>query len=157
MRYGSSYFVDLQSAIAYYATQEIDETAVMQKLAEGAISLGIPPIKERETANVNSENRYEVCDENNNLTILGYEWFDRVNGNSYCRAKLILNGKTVHITDYENGYGDYYVQSAFEWLDKSGLVSPRLQGEAYWQWSERTGITLTSEKSKVTKRQLLAM
>lgn len=91
------------------------------------------------------------------ILILGYSWFDRVNGNSYCRSKIYIDGQLVNTTDVEYGYGGYYIQAALEWLDNSGLVPKREPNEATWSWKNRTGLEVESQLFNVKKRELYSI
>jgi hypothetical protein len=50
------------------------------------------------------------------ITVFGRKWFDKVNGNTYCTAQIMINGITVGKTPFQYGYGDFYMQAASEWL-----------------------------------------
>lgn len=60
--YGTSHFVNRAAAIRYYAIQEGGRKGVAklvdEKLANGEISLGAPPIGHNQTRMVNDEGRY---------------------------------------------------------------------------------------------------
>lgn len=48
-----------------------------------------------------------------NFIVKGAKWFDKVNGNTYCNAKVFdNNGKLLFVTGFEYGYGSYYKQKA---------------------------------------------
>jgi len=92
------------------------------------------------------------------VTIIGRRWFDRIYGNTYFSAAILVNGETVHTIDFEYGHDGQYEQSAMDWLDASGLVAPRKQyanggHEATWQWAEREGITFESHVSDVSRKK----
>ena len=51
--------------------------------------------------------------------VYGKLWFDKINGNTYCNAKIMdENGDTIHYTGYKYGYGSYYLQAAKEYIFK---------------------------------------
>lgn len=56
--------------------------------------------------------------------ILGKKWFDKVNGNTYHSVKIVdlESGETIVRTPRTYGYGEQYVQTAYEELTKLGLV-----------------------------------
>lgn len=56
------------------------------------------------------------------LVIVGRRWFDRVNGNTYHTAEIIVNGQSVHRTGRAYGYGEQYVESAAVWLEQEGYI-----------------------------------
>ena len=94
------------------------------------------------------------------VTVIGRKWFDKVNGNTYFTAEILVNGIHVHSMPYEYGYSDQYIESSLAWLENSGLTPARKQHangshEAYWQWSDREGIDFYSVASYVpTKKEL---
>lgn len=81
------------------------------------------------------------------LSIVGRRWFRRTYGNTYHTATITVDGKIVCTTSMQYGYGDQYVQTAFDWLEANGYLSacPRHKSangssEAPWQWAERAGV-----------------
>lgn len=48
--------------------------------------------------------------------ILGGKWFDKANGNTYCKTKIMDTKGNIFYTDYEYGYGNYYKHSAEQFL-----------------------------------------
>jgi len=88
------------------------------------------------------------------------EWFDRVNGNSYCAGTVTLNYGTkqqkVLACPFEYGYGDFYKQAAMNRLHEEGLVpSGRL---ALWRYCEEQRIILRTHIERgCRKRELKAI
>ncbi len=93
------------------------------------------------------------------ITIIGRRWFQKTYGNTYCSAEIILNGEPVEKVGPTYGYGDYYLQYAFEWLDKQKLLHPpRIQyphggAEAPWQWAKRAKVKLSHSVSDVRRER----
>lgn len=92
------------------------------------------------------------------ITIHGKRWFQRSYGNTYHSVLVEIDGKTVWNSGQHYGYGDQYLQTAFDWLDQSGLVPPRKAyanggHEALWQWAERHGITYSNVVSDVARER----
>lgn len=56
-----------------------------------------------------------------NITIIGRRWFDKVYGKTYHSVAVWVNGKFIAENPYEYGYGDQYIQSAFEILQQAGF------------------------------------
>lgn len=61
------------------------------------------------------------------IDVIGKEWFDKVNGNSYFSARITINyamndEKTI-VLPFQYGYGDSYLDRAFEELKKLGIVN----------------------------------
>lgn len=45
--------------------------------------------------------------------VVGGKWFDKVNGNTYCNAKIYdPRTSTIFYAGYEYGYGSYYLETA---------------------------------------------
>lgn len=65
----------------------------------------------------------------NNYVVIGATWRDKVNGNTYCNAKIICitsfdNGSEEHSTSYlgyQYGYGNFYFSKSVE---KIKLLDP---------------------------------
>lgn len=56
------------------------------------------------------------------LDINAKEWFDRVNGNSYFSADIVINygtkdSQTIKLP-FQYGYGDYYTQATMQKLNE---------------------------------------
>ena len=66
------------------------------------------------------------------LEIIGRRWFQRTHGNTYHTAEIVLDGKTVHKTPKEYGYGEQYVASARDWLVENGYLPKRWLIEQLW-------------------------
>lgn len=103
----------------------------------------------------------------NNLIITGRRWFERTNGNTYFSSRAYLDGELIHTIDFEYGYGDHYKDATLRDLEEKQLIPKRQwklrqiagcdpmpePSEAWWQWSERTGITITSEVTDVSRKK----
>ena len=90
------------------------------------------------------------------LTIIGKRWFQRGPGNTYHSAQIMVDGKTVHTVPFAYGYGEGYVQSAFEWLEANGYVELERHAngnhEAPWRYCDRNGITYEASVSDVARK-----
>lgn len=93
------------------------------------------------------------------LVIIGRRWFDRVNGNTYHTSEVIVDGACVHKTDRHYGYGEQYLQTALDWLEKNGYL-PGIEHhengstEALWHYCrERMGIAFTYSVSDVKRKK----
>lgn len=49
--------------------------------------------------------------------ITGRRWFERTNGNTYHTTTLHFTDGTTRKSDITYGYGDQYLQTAFEMMD----------------------------------------
>jgi len=56
------------------------------------------------------------------ITIIGRKWWDRVNGNTYHTAEILVNGESLHKTGMTYGYDDHYIQTAAAWLKSNGYI-----------------------------------
>ncbi len=60
------------------------------------------------------------------LSITGKKWFDSVNGNTYFRCHIQLNGETLAKLPFQYGYDNHYVTEANNWLAENGYIdSPK--------------------------------
>jgi hypothetical protein len=55
--------------------------------------------------------------------VIGKQWFDKVNGNSYCSVRIYQNGELICALPFTYGYDNYYLQYAREALVVLGLIS----------------------------------
>ena len=63
------------------------------------------------------------------LDINAKEWFDKVNGNSYFSAEIVINygmndSHTIKFP-FQYGYGDHYQYMAIQELQKQGLTDKK--------------------------------
>jgi len=88
------------------------------------------------------------------IDVSGKEWFDRVNGNSYCSAVIVLNfgmpdAETVKVP-FRYGYGNFYMQAAAE------ALRPRLdtkENTPLWRTCEEKGIILRYQMQTGCKKR----
>ena len=92
------------------------------------------------------------------IHVHGRKWFDKVNGNTYHSATVYVDGRKVHESGCVYGYGDHYLQTATEWLDRAGLL-PGIEHyesggtESLWRYCERSGIRFTYDVDQVTRKR----
>jgi len=95
------------------------------------------------------------------IDIIAKEWRDKVNGNSYFSARIIIdldargNGKTYYIP-YEYGYGTYYLQASAKMLVGTELLPDFALSCLYGYCRDnnivlRHGITHDCKKAEVTE------
>jgi len=53
------------------------------------------------------------------LHIEGRRWFNK--GNTYHSVRIFRDGEQIALLPYQYGYGDQFLQSAFEWLGNNGM------------------------------------
>lgn len=100
------------------------------------------------------------------IVIVGRQWFDKRNGNTYFCALIIAHGregrksKTVeHMLPFQAGYGEHYVDMAARWLDEEGLTFRKKHTngatEPLWSYCRDHGIALVQTISYVATRKEL--
>lgn len=95
------------------------------------------------------------------INISAYEWFDKVNGNSYFAANVCINAglkseQSIKIP-FQYGYGDHFKYEAFKELEKAGILKDVKKydngsQESFWQYCERKNIVLTTRKYENCKK-----
>lgn len=74
------------------------------------------------------------------IHIEGRRWFQRTYGNTYHSVRIFKDGKQVAYLPRQYGYGDQWLQTAFEWLGANGMPellekhangSPKFYGTQY--------------------------
>jgi hypothetical protein len=82
-------------------------------------------------------------------------WFDKVNGNSYFSAKLVLDYGTEAQREYflpfQYGYGDQYQYEALNELKRAGEIAENIG--ALWLLRD-DGVILRTSKKDTLKREL---
>lgn len=56
------------------------------------------------------------------ITVIGRKWFDKINGNTYHTAQIMVNGETVGNIPFSYGYDSMYEQNASTWLKENGYI-----------------------------------
>lgn len=92
------------------------------------------------------------------IHIHGRRWFERVNGNTYFSVDVWVDGKHVHRTDYEYGYGTQFEQRATDALEDLGYMPDRPTyqhggGQPGWQYFDDRGIGWVVEVSDVKRKK----
>ena len=89
------------------------------------------------------------------ITVIGRTWFRKSAGNSYCTCDVLVDGRLIARLPKESGYGDYYLQKAFEYLDNVQLIAlhryPNGSTETPWQYCRRNNIHLYNTITPVAK------
>ena len=86
------------------------------------------------------------------LIVFGRRWFQKTNGNTYHSAEIIVDGKPVHKIEYEYGYDQQYLYTAFNWLKSEGYLNIGTH-ESPHAWAERTGINLVCNVVDVARKK----
>lgn len=93
------------------------------------------------------------------LTIIGRRWFQKTYGNTYHTVVAIVNGKQLVNTDRQYGYGEQYISTAVEELEKLGYLADRKKyahggfAENLRQYCERKGITYVATCTEVARQK----
>ena len=74
------------------------------------------------------------------ITVIGKLWRDQINGNTYNSADILVDGVLYQVAR-AYGYGESYIQRAFEFLHWQGVVS-NLCKTAPWAYCSDHGIKL---------------
>ena len=89
------------------------------------------------------------------LDINAREWFDKINGNSYFSAEIVINYGTPserkYFLPFQYGYGDHYKYQAFELLQDKCEISDDINH--LWQLKD-TQTIVRANKIKALKREL---
>jgi len=77
------------------------------------------------------------------IDVYAKEWFDKVNGNSYFSARVIMNyqlkNESAFFIPIQYGYGDHYRYIAYQELKNKGYV-PKGANGIYWQYYKDNNI-----------------
>ena len=92
------------------------------------------------------------------ITVIGRRWFDRINGNTYFTAVILVNGAFVHKIEYRYGYGNQYEWDAADWLETNGYLIGRKHSsngsvEALSFYCHDRNITLYTDAVKVGRKK----
>ena len=91
------------------------------------------------------------------IDVLGKEWFDKINGNSYFSATVTINYSLPSSKEYsipiQYGYGNQYISAAKNRLMKANM--PDIGNKSLWSYCKDNNIILrTSKKENCLKRDL---
>ena len=94
------------------------------------------------------------------IIIIGKEYFDAINGNSYHTSEVIVDGVVIGKSLVSYGYGDHYLQTAIEVLKSKDYLKDLVKykngsSEALYQYCDRKGIKLITRKIEGLKRKQL--
>lgn len=98
------------------------------------------------------------------IEIVSYEWFDKVNGNSYFACEVFINygfkSYQKIIIPFQYGYGDHFKYEAFKELERLGILDDVRKyengsQESFWSYCERKKIELKTRKIENCKKSEL--
>lgn len=85
------------------------------------------------------------------IIILGRRWRDKVNGNTYHAARVLVDGELVAVAPFQYGYGDQWQWSGWLALVEKLKLRPRRfdngSVESCWTYCDRHGINYTTDCS----------
>jgi len=89
------------------------------------------------------------------IKVSAKEWFDKVNGNSYFSATILINyglkSCTIIKLPMQYGYGDQYKHEVFDVLQEKNLIP--IQKGFYSQYYSDNNITVTHTKKENCKKK----
>ena len=89
-----------------------------------------------------------------NVVVIGKRWFDRVNGNTYHTAMVLVNGQSLGKSPMTYGYDDQYLETAKGiLLEHYDFPTGMTERSPMWQLRDN-GVTLTKTVSDGLKREL---
>jgi hypothetical protein len=93
------------------------------------------------------------------VLIVGRRWFQKTYGNTYNTATIYVDGKFVHKTAKQYGYGEHFLTIAADWLEQNGYMPERehhANGSAEPIWAyfrDRHGAAYHYETIDVTREK----
>lgn len=91
------------------------------------------------------------------IDVNAYEWFDKVNGNSYFAGIVTLNfGMNNSLTfkmPFQYGYGNQNEYEALETIRRNGFFTDDKDITALWHLRDKYGIILRTNKYKNCKKR----
>jgi len=92
------------------------------------------------------------------VLVRGRRWRQHTYGNTYFTAEIFVNDKLVHKISREYGYGDHYLDVAWEWLEKNKYVPSRETypsggKQAAWRHAQDLGIKLERDVIDVPRKR----
>jgi len=83
--------------------------------------------------------------------IIARKWFDKVNGNTYHTARVIINGgEADHKSTRQYGYGTSYITTAAETAIENDYTRDDMSREALREWLTHNAII---DEVSVTRRR----
>ena len=95
----------------------------------------------------------------NTIDVTAFEWFDKVNGNSYFAGHVTIDfgmeTERTYTMPYQYGYGDHYRDMAFELLQNNGEVPKQKDMTSYWRYYQDNNIVARHTKHENCKKRQL--
>lgn len=111
----------------------------------------------------NYENEFHSQLDISTIDVTALEWRDKVNGNSYFAATIVVNyqlpGETTLILPFQYGYGNHYEYEALKKLIDEKIIDlkPYANGSypALWRYCRENNIILRANKREGCKQREL--
>ena len=86
------------------------------------------------------------------IQIIGKQWFDKINGNSYFSTRVFFDNILVLLLPFQYGYGDQYIYASFEKIKKEKLIKDVDVSVTLWELCEKNNITYLATLHKNCKK-----
>jgi len=88
------------------------------------------------------------------IHVHGRRWYERTNSRTYHSVSVFVDGELVVREPFRYGYGDQYLWTATEELEKQGLMPGREdRHEGLHRYCERLGVKLVVECDDVARKR----
>ena len=87
------------------------------------------------------------------ITVIGKRWFDKIYGNTYHTANILVNGDIVGNIPFNYGYGDMYIQNASKWLQDHKYIESDRDYIPLSVYCRENGIVYHSFVTDVTRKK----
>lgn len=94
----------------------------------------------------------QIAEKTKTIHLHGRRWFQRSYGNTYNTCQIWVNGKEVHKTPEQYGYGDHWMQLATEWLKENDYL-PGFDSGHLRIHCEENNIELVKEVDDVSRER----
>lgn len=109
-------------------------------------SFDMPEVKKQEFTSVLPVNPKKI-------EIKGRRWYHKGPGNTYHSAEIYLDDVQVEGIKFKYGYGQAYLDSAFDQLQNAGLITPGKGVECFNNWAKRNGVELIYSCDDVKRKK----
>ena len=93
------------------------------------------------------------------VDVTAFEWFDKVNGNSYFAGYVCINfgmdNQRTYTMPFQYGYGDHYRQMAFELLQNENEIPSQDGLTSDWRYYQEHNIIVRYVKHENCKKREL--
>jgi hypothetical protein len=86
------------------------------------------------------------------IVVFGRLWVDRINGNTYHTAEIIVDGLPIVYLGPRDGSGNMYLYYAFDWLSENGHIKGYEKHAAPHHWCMDNKILLVYSAANVKRK-----